>query len=102
MLFCYFAYFIITDFLNKINIFLRKGEKALEIRKYGKSYSRFEEILKEKSIKPYRVATDLNFSPMLLSDWKNDKSKPKLDTMILIANYLNVPVTDFSDLESEV
>ena len=101
MLFCYFAYFIITDFLNKINIFLRKGEKALEIRKYGKSYSRFEEILKEKSITPYRVATDLNFSPMLLSDWKNDKSKPKLDTMILIANYLNVPVTDFSDLESE-
>ena len=101
MLFCYFAYFIITDFLNKINIFLRKGEKALEIRKYGKSYSRFEEILKEKSIKPYRVATDLNFSPMLLSDWKNVKSKPKLDTMILIANYLNVPVTDFSDLESE-
>ena len=74
----------------------------LEIKKYGKSYSRFEEILKEKSITPYRVATDLKFSPMLLSDWKNDKSKPKLDTMILIANYLNVPVTDFSDLESEV
>lgn len=74
----------------------------LEIRKYGRSYSRFEEILKEKSITPYRVATDLKFSPMLLSDWKNDKSKPKLDTMILIANYLNVPVTDFSDLESEV
>ena len=73
----------------------------LEIKKYGKSYSRFEEILKEKSITSYRVATDLKFSPMLLSDWKNDKSKPKLDTMILIANYLNVPVTDFSDLESE-
>ena len=101
MLFCFLADLIITDSLNKCNIFLRKGEKALEIRKYGKSYSRFEEILKEKSIKPYRVATDLNFSPMLLSDWKNDKSKPKLDTMILIANYLNVPVTDFSDLESE-
>ena len=73
----------------------------LEIRKYGRSYSRFEEILREKSITPYRVATDLKFSPMLLSDWKNDKSKPKLDTMILIANYLNVPVTDFADLESE-
>ena len=72
-----------------------------EIKKYGKSYSRFEEILKEKSITPYRVATDLKFSPMLLSDWKNDKSKPKLDTMILIANYLDVPVTDFSDLEIE-
>ena len=73
-----------------------------EIRKYGRSYSRFEEILKEKSMKPYRVATDLGISPMSLSDWKNGKSKPKLDTMILIANYLGVPVTDFSDLESEV
>lgn len=73
-----------------------------KIRKYGQSYSKFEKKLSEKGIKPYRVATDLNISPMLLSDWKNDKSKPKLDTMILIANYLSMPVTDFSDLESEV
>ena len=74
----------------------------MEIRKYGKSYSRFEEILKEKSITPYRVATDLGISPMSLSDWNNGKRKPKLDTVILIAKYLSVPVTDFSDLESEV
>ena len=73
-----------------------------KIRKYGQSYSKFEKKLSEKGITPYRVATDLNISPMLLSDWKNDKSKPKLETMILIANYLSMPVTDFSDLESEV
>lgn len=73
-----------------------------KIRKYGQSYSKFEKKLSEKGITPYRVAKDLNISPMLLSDWKNDKSKPKLDTMILIANYLSMPVTDFSDLESEV
>lgn len=73
-----------------------------KIRKYGQSYSKFEKKLSEKGITPYRVATDLNISPMLLSDWKNDKSKPKLDTMILIANYLSMPVTDFSDLESGV
>ena len=72
-----------------------------KLRKYGQSYSKFEKKLPEKGITPYRVATDLNISPMLLSDWKNDKSKPKLDTMILIANYLSMPVTDFSDLESE-
>lgn len=72
-----------------------------KIRKYGQSYSKFEKKLSEKGITPYRVATDLNISPMLLSDWKNDKSKPKLDTMILIANYLSMSVTDFSDLESE-
>ena len=73
-----------------------------KIRKYGQSYSKFEKKLSEKGITPYRVATDLNISPMILSDWKNDKSKPKLDTMILIGNYLSMPVTDFSDLESEV
>lgn len=71
----------------------------IEIKKYGRSYSRFDELLNEKGITPYRIATDLGFSPMLLSDWKNDKSKPKLDTMILIANYLNVAVTEFSDLK---
>lgn len=69
-----------------------------ENKKYGRSYARFEEILNEKGITPYRIATDLGFSPMLLSDWKRDKSKPKLDTMILIANYLSVPVTEFADL----
>ena len=73
-----------------------------KIRKYGQSYSKFEKKLSEKGITPYRVATDLNISTMLLSDWKNDKSKTKLDTMMLIANYLSMPVTDFSDWESEV
>lgn len=71
-------------------------------KKYQRSYSRFEKILSEKSITPYRVATDLGISPMIFSDWKNGKGKPKLDRMIQIANYLNVPVTDFSDLQSEV
>lgn len=64
-------------------------------KKYAQSYSRFEQILKKKGITSYRVATDLNFSPMLLSDWKRDKSKPKLDTMIKIASYLGEPVESF-------
>lgn len=72
-----------------------------ENKKYGRSYARFEQITNEKGVTPYRIATDLNFSPMLLSDWKNDKSKPKLDTMIMIANYLGVAVTEFSDLKEE-
>ena len=66
-------------------------------KKYAQSYSRFEQILKKKGITSYRVATDLNFSPMLLSDWKRDKSKPKLDTMIKIASYLDEPVESFVD-----
>lgn len=64
---------------------------------YKKSYSKFEGILSRKSITPYRVATDLDISPMILSDWKANKSKPRLDTMVKIANYLNEPVENFVD-----
>lgn len=70
-----------------------------KIKKYEQSYARFNEIISKKGITPYKIATDLDFSPMLLSDWKNNKSKPKLDTMILIANYLGVDVVEFSDLK---
>ena len=62
---------------------------------YKKSYANFEKAYMALGITPYRVATDLKFSPMLLSDWKIGWSKPKLDTMVRIANYLNVPVTEF-------
>ena len=37
-----------------------------------KSYTRFSEIISQKGITPYRVATDTGISPMTLSDWKND------------------------------
>lgn len=66
-------------------------------KKYGSSYGRFCEIIGKKGITPYRVAVDLGISPMLLSDWKNDKSKPKLDTMVMIADYLDVDVKQFVD-----
>ena len=68
---------------------------------YERSYSNFERILSEKQITPYRVATDLGFSPMLLSDWKLDKSKPKYDTMVSIVNYLGVDMEQFTDPRTE-
>ena len=62
-----------------------------------KSYTRFSEIILQKGITPYRVATDTGISPMPLSDWKNDKSKPKLDKMLKIAQYLECDVSEFAD-----
>ena len=70
-----------------------------EKKKYAHSYSRFEKIIKSKGITPYRVATDLGFSPMILSDWKRDKRKPKVDTMVAIATYLNADISEFVDKE---
>ena len=65
-----------------------------ENRKYFRSYSRFEQILTEKSITPYRVATDLHISPMSLSDWKNGISKPKTDKLLILANYFGVGIEE--------
>jgi transcriptional regulator with XRE-family HTH domain len=67
--------------------------------KYRKSYSEFEKLISERNITPYRVAIDLGFSPMTLSDWKHGKSKPKADKLIKIAEYLEVDVTAFLDDE---
>lgn len=36
---------------------------------------------------------------MILSDWKRDKSKPKVDTMVAIATYLNADISEFVDKE---
>ena len=73
-----------------------------EIKKYERSYSNFERILNEKGITPYRIATDLGFSPMLLSDWKQGKSKPKYDTMVAIVNYLDADIEQFTDPKTEL
>ena len=66
-------------------------------KKYGSSYGKFCESISKKGITSYRVATDLGISPMLLSDWKNGKSKPKLDTMVMISDYLGTDVKQFVD-----
>lgn len=65
-------------------------------RKY-KSYLEFKKLIDNLGISSYRVAVDTGISPMTLSDWKADKSKPKLDKMLKIAEYLKVDVSIFAD-----
>ena len=73
----------------------------LENKKSFRSYLMFKSILDEKGITAYRVATDLGISPMAFSDWKNGKSKPKMEKMVKIADYLGVPVSTFLETESD-
>lgn len=67
-----------------------------ESRRYP-SYFVFEKLITERNITSYRVAKDTGISPMTLSDWKNDKSKPKLEKMLKISEYLGVDVSVFAD-----
>ena len=55
-------------------------------------YEIFEQLLKEKNVTPYQVSKATGVAQSSLSDWKNGKSKPKIDKMQKIADYFSVPV----------
>jgi transcriptional regulator with XRE-family HTH domain len=64
-------------------------------------YYNFEKLIKKKGISPYRVSKDTGIPYATLSDWKNSKSKPKLDKLIKIANYLGVTLDELLKEESQ-
>lgn len=58
-------------------------------------YDKFEKLLKERGITPYRVHKETGISSATLSDWKNGKSQPKQDKIEKICEYFNVPISYF-------
>lgn len=58
-------------------------------------YSKFEELLKEKGVTPYRVHKETGISTATLSDWKNGKSQPKKDKIEKLCDYFEVPLSYF-------
>lgn len=58
-------------------------------------YETFEKLLREREVTAYRVAKDIGLSPVVFSEWKKGKSKPKVDKLQKIAAYFNVPLETF-------
>ena len=58
-------------------------------------FEKLDDLLKERGITAYRLAKDLEMSPMVFSDWKNGKSKPKVDKLKKIAEYFGVGIEHF-------
>lgn len=55
-------------------------------------YEIYQRLLDEKGLKNSDVSRGTGISNMTLSDWKRGKTKPKMDKMKLIADFLNVSV----------
>ena len=55
-------------------------------------YEVFEQLIRNLGVTAYRVAKDAGISQSSLSDWKNGKGVPGAETMLKIANYLDVSV----------
>ena len=56
-------------------------------------YDKFERLLKERGVTPYRVHKETGISSATLSDWKNGKSQPKQYKSEKRCEYFNVPIS---------
>ena len=58
-------------------------------------YQKFDQLVTASGTTAYRVAKDIGISPVVFSDWKSGKSKPKVDKLKMIADYFGVTIEYF-------
>lgn len=57
-----------------------------------KSYATYSKFRDAKGVTDYRVAEDCGIPRSTISDWKSGISVPRADKLLVIANYLDIPV----------
>lgn len=63
------------------------------------SYQKFENLLKMSKKTVYKVATDTKIAPSTFTDWKKGRSVPKADKLKSLADYFDVSIGYFLDVE---
>ena len=58
-------------------------------------YKKFSELLLKTNKTIYRVAKDTGIATATLYDWKDGKSKPKVEKLKVLADYFGVSVEYF-------
>lgn len=58
-------------------------------------YERLQKLLDERNMTPYQLSKEVDIAQSTLSDWKTGRSKPKVDKLKILAEYFDVPITDF-------
>jgi len=58
-------------------------------------YKKFEKLCKQHKVNPSSVATATGIPRSTFSDWKTDRSVPKADKIMKIAEYFGVPMEYF-------
>lgn len=62
-------------------------------------YKKFAALLEKSNKTSYQVSKETGIAQSVLSDWKNGRSKPKFDKLLILAKYFDVPVEYFADDE---
>lgn len=58
-------------------------------------YEKFEKLLNERKTTIYRVYTDTGLPKATLYEWKSGKCTPKVDKLLILAKYFDVPLEYF-------
>ncbi len=57
-------------------------------------YERILKLMEEKGLTAYRVAKDTGISQVSFSDWKSGRSKPSIDTLLILSKYFGVTLEE--------
>lgn len=74
---------------------MKKSVRYYSIIGGGILYKRFATLLQKKDTTAYKVSKDTGIAQATLSAWKHGKSNPKIDKLIKLAKYFNVPIDYF-------
>ena len=55
-------------------------------------YESYVELRDKKGVTDYRVSEDTGITRSTFTDWKNGRSAPKVEKLLLLAEYFDVPV----------
>ena len=62
-------------------------------------YEKYVALRDKRNVTDYRVSIDTGITKSTFSDWKNGRSNPKLDKLLILAKYFDVPVEYFAETE---
>lgn len=58
-------------------------------------YEKYADLRDKKGVTDYRVASETGITKSTFTDWKNGRSKPKVDKLTTLAKYFGVPIEYF-------
>ena len=58
-------------------------------------YEKYAKLSDDAGLTDYRVSVDTGISKSTLSDWKRGEYDPKVDKLMILAKYFNVPIGYF-------
>ena len=62
-------------------------------------YAKYVELRDARELSDYAVAAATGINASTFSDWKSGRSKPKLEKLVKLSEFFEVPITVFIEKE---